>query len=91
MREPCYLGGYSFLGRPAHNPRYENAALVVTRSGGVLRCRGARRCVGSCVRGAHLFIETATSTAHHGARRYGPPEGVMGCHGVSWGVSIRGL
>jgi hypothetical protein len=49
----------------------QHAALVVTRAVGVLGCRGARRSVRSGVRGAHLFVETATSPAHHWARRYG--------------------
>ena len=50
----------------------QHAALVVTRALVCGACRGALSGVGSCVRGAHLFIETATSPAHHWARRYGP-------------------
>ena len=55
----------------------QNAALVVSRAVGVFWYQGAWGLGGSCVRGAHLFVETATSPAHHWARHFGPPAGAL--------------
>ena len=74
MREPCNWGGYSCLVRPAHNPRYTKCRAGRHQGGGV--CSGVRVCgalLGLVFAVLTYFIETATSPAHHWARRSGPP------------------
>lgn len=89
MREPSDGGGFSSLIRPAHNPRYAKCRAARDQVGGCVPVSGARRSVGSCVRGAHLFIVTATSPAHHWARRSGPPAYLQGLP-LWWSLTPRG-
>ncbi len=67
----------------------QNAALVVTKAVSMFRRPGARRSVGSCVRGAHLFIETATSPTHHEPATTGLAPVRRAIHAV-WPVRRRG-